>query len=504
MILDRTGDFSFHQETIAKLVNWKPPARYWKKVENENFGKMAHSIDVTLIENCHWFERMWVVQEVCAADFASILVAGTSISLDDFLRAYCYLHYTLNVPIRNFRKLIGLEKIRQGWNNGKRHPLLSLIRECRQRQATDPRDKIYSLLGLMGDTMNQYLKPDYKKPVAEVYANASLHFITQSESLDPLCGWQSEGRQAELPSWVPDYNLNQELVAVPLVAIDSAESIFNASGYDARVKLMQPDISVAKFPVSIDWRHFPTKGLVIDSIALLSGAADSGENFGDIENKWLHTIFKASGLLKEISQKARSSLEQVSAVVAKYSYYWNTIGGIASRSSLHVASELDSSPEASVLISEEPANNGKQDALEPIAESYISTLLCGRISPDERLTSKNIIDILSFIFSAHHSTTDASTAHNLQICKSLNAGMKHRKLAISNSGHMCAVPKEAREADLLCVLFGCSVPVVLRRLAGKRDEYAFIGECYLHGFMDAEAIVLERKGRLVVDEFKLS
>ena len=53
-------------------------------------------------------------------------------------------------------------------------------------------------------------------------------------------------------------------------------------------------------------------------------------------------------------------------------------------------------------------------------------------------------------------------------------------------------PKGAREGDLICVLFGCSVPVILR---AQRDpdtseitHHEIIGECYIYGWMDGEAI----------------
>jgi hypothetical protein len=61
--------------------------------------------------------------------------------------------------------LIGLEKIRVAYKNGKRHPLRNLIREFQYRRSTDPRDKVYSLHGLMIDPMSSYLIPDYTLPV---------------------------------------------------------------------------------------------------------------------------------------------------------------------------------------------------------------------------------------------------------------------------------------------------------------------------------------------------
>lgn len=58
------------------------------------------------------------------------------------------------------------------------------------------------------------------------------------------------------------------------------------------------------------------------------------------------------------------------------------------------------------------------------------------------------------------------------------------------------VPKQSKEGDVICVLFGCSVPVVLRQCADK-GTYKFIGECYVDGYMNGEAIhpeaVFERK-----------
>jgi len=47
---------------------------------------------------------------------------------------------------------------------------------------------------------------------------------------------------------------------------------------------------------------------------------------------------------------------------------------------------------------------------------------------------------------------------------------------------------------IVCIFFGCSVPVVLKPVddaAGK--YYEMIGECYVHGMMDGEAVA-DREG----------
>lgn len=47
-------------------------------------------------------------------------------------------------------------------------------------------------------------------------------------------------------------------------------------------------------------------------------------------------------------------------------------------------------------------------------------------------------------------------------------------------------PRRAEKGDLICILFGCSVPVTLRR-HDSESCYELIGECYVHGKMEGEA-----------------
>jgi hypothetical protein len=59
-------------------------------------------------------------------------------------------------------------------------------------------------------------------------------------------------------------------------------------------------------------------------------------------------------------------------------------------------------------------------------------------------------------------------------------------------------PRKTQEGDVIAILYGCSVPVILRPVVGTHD-HEFIGEAYIHGKMDGEAIgeqFEERKFRL--------
>jgi hypothetical protein len=58
--------------------------------------------------------------------------------------------------------------------------------------------------------------------------------------------------------------------------------------------------------------------------------------------------------------------------------------------------------------------------------------------------------------------------------------------------------------DIVCVLLGCSVPVILRLVEGSHDnEYYFVGEAYMHGIMDGEAMEELTAGDYKLEEFSI-
>jgi hypothetical protein len=54
-------------------------------------------------------------------------------------------------------------------------------------------------------------------------------------------------------------------------------------------------------------------------------------------------------------------------------------------------------------------------------------------------------------------------------------------------GHIALGPRAAQPDDQVCVLLGCQVPLILRPSPGGR--YQVVGECYVHGYMNGEALL---------------
>ena len=73
-----------------------------------------------------------------------------------------------------------------------------------------------------------------------------------------------------------------------------------------------------------------------------------------------------------------------------------------------------------------------------------------------------------------------------------------RRLFKTKRGFLGLAPNDAKPEDLICILYGCSVPVVLRSFNSEETHdryYKFVGECYVHGLMEAEAFSIQGEDR---------
>ncbi|CAI9629097.1 unnamed protein product [Alternaria burnsii] len=125
------------------------------------------------------------------------------------------------------------------------------------RQCSNPRDKIYSLLGLSCSSKIG-LYPDYTKEVSEVYVEASCKMLEEA-GMSPRCllgeGFNSEG--FNLPSWVRDFSaVFDPRSQIKLAHVDYY--LFKACG----------DLS-GNLEVK-DRKHLVTHGILIDRVKAVS------------------------------------------------------------------------------------------------------------------------------------------------------------------------------------------------------------------------------------------
>lgn len=68
--------------------------------------------------------------------------------------------------------------------------------------------------------------------------------------------------------------------------------------------------------------------------------------------------------------------------------------------------------------------------------------------------------------------------------------MAGRKFAVTANGLFAMVPPNTSIGDVVCLLYGAETPFLLRRKPchEEQDVYELVGECYVHGIMQGQAL----------------
>jgi hypothetical protein len=161
-----------------------------------------------------WFKRVWVVQEIALARRATIHCGSSSAHWAELETGVSLLKKrsdiypeTVRLPDSATRRLVFSVKnaFQRGDLGENQHRLLSLealVSQLSPLECTDPRDKIYALLGLAKDN-EPWFSPDYSKPLGEVCEDFVKFSIAASGSLDIIMRrWAPTDAARSTPSWV--------------------------------------------------------------------------------------------------------------------------------------------------------------------------------------------------------------------------------------------------------------------------------------------------------------
>lgn len=82
-----------------------------------------------------------------------------------------------------------------------------MIRNLLSVGASDPRDKIFAVRGLLPKTLDEVVV-DYTRPVAAVFISAARRHIESHSNLDILYeATRNPSKLGELPSWALDWSV---------------------------------------------------------------------------------------------------------------------------------------------------------------------------------------------------------------------------------------------------------------------------------------------------------
>jgi hypothetical protein len=143
-----------------------------------------------------YFSRIWVIQEVAMARLATVYCGVESLGWSKFHPSTLKKIDGMEVApswIEHFDRPrhIGMEDFPQ---------LLIDTYECK---SSDPRDKVFALLGLILTANQDGLLADYSLTVEQLYIGLAAHLITNYPSCKIL---RYRNSNPLLPSWVPDWH----------------------------------------------------------------------------------------------------------------------------------------------------------------------------------------------------------------------------------------------------------------------------------------------------------
>lgn len=205
------GSFAKSREMAVRLIR-RIAAKGADVAFQEYFEQGRRSLQLVL--QCAWWQRVWVIQELALSQGEPLFYCGyEAIPWADLVKFW---------DITTSKKLqeapSGAHDITK-WQQFAAHVApLRLIREWPSDQrswarlvlltshylATDPRDRIFALHGLLSPRLQPSFLPDYSLETAKAFTSFTRYMIRE-HGLSFLCYDKPRTRQ-DLPSWVPDYS----------------------------------------------------------------------------------------------------------------------------------------------------------------------------------------------------------------------------------------------------------------------------------------------------------
>jgi len=381
-----------------------------------------------------YFRRMWIVQEVALGKKSVVYCGSHSVSWDDLTKsALCLEGDTLRqVEAHRVVKMIKELKRLDGDEYPGHRPFVNLLHQSFNLLCTNPRDKIYGVLGLASDLRPGELLPDYSLSCQKVYHTVTIFCIQKYSSLEVLCHVRNPKELPGLPSWVPDWTVMSKIQES--LGFKSAEKYCAAGGNTSRHR------SRPRLYISEDNHILYTSGKFVDRI----------RKKGPIlcNEKWD---------VDEILLKWEKYAHTVSPYATGETYptiLWRTLiadGGTRGKDSDRTRQQLY---EAFQNLIER--NRGLKDP--------------SVISHDRK--NWKPVEEMSIV-----------NSRAMEFEKLMEATSFGRRIAITEHGFLGLVPGDAQVDDEICIFETVSIPFVLRQ-AQQLGYHKVVGECYLQGWMD--------------------
>lgn len=521
----------FHERLVLQILNGE---------ETDTSQEPPTSDEVKALQALvrrAWFRRIWIVQEAGVSE--AIVVQCGSSTVDWWTFCYGYLITTrLNRAMllgpMHYRNILLMSATRQSLQHAVRRlrhtsgswmaeasrpdlDLLHLLHTYRQYLATDPRDKVFALLGIArSDSQAAVMTIDYQQKLPVIYTQVAKALLTSAASahLDLFGVAKGHGQAADLtPSWAPDWS-DSERMPYPLAGDHNGGSnsgvatpslrVFSASG---------PTTTNVTFT---DADRLRLRGRLFDRVTELGDSMHIDEANLDLLNpengpdatgaaaiSYLRSVF---GMLGSTASTLRQWL-----ALAKYDCEPTTYFAGKDKATRYVRNVWKGLAKVGVKSYKYPTGEDNFSV-------FVQTLWTDMKTPTENMEKvrewlskmRTVEYLVGILPSFDFEPTEENLARfykqmgpALRILRSEpleGAGVAcvhvlERRMARTSKGYLCLVPAGTRVGDEVVLLQGGRTPYILRGTFAGR---ILVGEAYVHGIMYGEAWDEEACGEVVL------
>ncbi|KAF2144178.1 uncharacterized protein K452DRAFT_154350 [Aplosporella prunicola CBS 121167] len=392
-----------------------------------------------------WFWRLWCLQEIALAASAEVMWGAAKVSWEHLGFTAAWIR-TTSYQVMRCHPMEGVFNacLMYSMSGSNIYPepvtFLHLMSLTRQFQASDTRDRIYSLLGLPTTDANPdegdlFVEPDYTITTSELYELFARKVLETSQTLRILSAVQ-HGPEVEqtMPSWIPQWD------RLFTHALAPAEYIL--------LKNHSASIGLPTSQLRLEESILFAEGIEFDSIVSISDTFPDSTAFSTelwrIERLWRTMVFP----LRKYPSGTDLSTAFCWTITAAKDWYGMLIEDKDTESHL-----------------EDFAAFQRQHFSQPVTEG-----------PGDRGDVDRFAEAVS------------------------NACI-WRRLFVTQKGYIGIGPPCLREGDVVCVLANAIVPFVLRQ---NGPYHKLVGEAYVHGIMNGEACRRPLWQRVEVRPFWLS
>jgi hypothetical protein len=523
-VRDYAIDFMTHissiQDEQSRLrdegnAGWGDEKHIWTLWERGTYDKWFSSVPwhalIDFLNQAYW-HRLWIIQELVLNHNMTLFLYGKRqmtrkliSNTSKFMEEYAgRIHRSTNVSdwpnyvsslfwaANHVQILLSMESTMEVLAPVEISQTTNRILDIGQRaKSKDPRDKVYGLLGLLPMSLAVRISPDYSLSMADVYVQMSIAMLDESGRLESILSWCSLAPDSSLPSWVPDWSTKFPRNHVRWLQNRSASGKKSAS----RWRFLSNDCRLI------------CSGLIVDSVGTNLGDQERLNRYGDkkkISDALQRTLLVDHPMQEPVSPPLPRIGENIcrSKTTLISNIFWCDPCGIAAETYMHNVHFWH-------CMQPITRNSHWQSFNEFLIKSNHDILIFGYHLKDFFADPSQYFapgDHSALSISYTMNSGDRQDLRELTDNEAKNMSLasiscEGRKLVTTKSGYLGLAPSAAAVGDVVAIIYGCNFPVLLRP-AGE-ENYTVVGECYVDGLMDGEAVEALNRGEYENREISL-